>query len=92
MTPLNIMLAVHVEIAPMRQFQRAPTTYDTEKIRETILKLMLIKYHAHCWASLQHVKLPLSMLKYLSLPVTICQIVYIYMTALSSKCQELSFC
>ena len=41
------MLSVHVGIASMRQFQRVPTTYDTEKRRETILKSTLIKYNAH---------------------------------------------
>ena len=43
------MLLVHVGIAStsMRQFQGVPTTYDTEK-KEIILKLTLIKYHAHC--------------------------------------------
>ena len=50
------MFSVHVGIAPMRQFQRVPTTYNTVKRRETILKLTLIKYHAH----LQHFKLPIN--------------------------------
>ena len=29
------MLSVHVEIASMKQFQRVPTTSDTQKRRET---------------------------------------------------------
>ena len=49
------------------------TTYDIVKKRETVLKLTLIKYHAH----LQHVKLPINV----KIPVIIWKIVY--MTALS---------
>ena len=44
----------------MRQFQRVPTTFDTEKRRETVLKLTLIKYYANYLASLQHMKLPIN--------------------------------
>ena len=39
------MLLVHV--GSNRPFQRLPSIYGTEKIRKTILNLMLIKYHAH---------------------------------------------
>ena len=52
----------------MRHFQCVPTTYVTEI--KPILKYTLNKYH---------LKLPIS----IKIPVTIWQIVYIYMTAIS---------
>ena len=61
------------------QFQCVPTTYVTE-IKETIFKLI----HKHsimyiAFASFKHLKLPISII----IPVTIPQIVYICMTAIS---------
>ena len=41
------MLSVHVGIASMRQFLCIPTTYDTQKRRETIFRLTLIKHYAY---------------------------------------------
>ena len=52
---------------------------QTEKRRETILKLTLIK--PIIFASLQHVKLPINV----KIHVTKWQILYINMTALSSN-------
>ena len=70
------MLYVHIGIASMRQFQCIPATYITEI--KSILKYTLNKYHVHLLSSFKHLKLPISII----IPVTIWQIVYIYMTAL----------
>ena len=55
----------------MRQFQRVPTAYITEKIWKGVLKLTLIKFIPIVFAPLQHVKLPINV----KIPVTIWQIV-----------------
>ena len=62
----------------MRQFQCPPTTYFTE-IKEHILKHTLNRYHDHWLSSGKHIKLLTS----IKIPVTIWQIVYTYMTAVS---------
>ena len=49
------------------------------KLRKSILKYTLNKYHVHWLSSFKHLKLPVS----IKVPVTIWQIVYIYMTAIS---------
>ena len=49
------------------------------KLRKLILKYTLNKYHVHWLSSFQHLKPPIS----IKIPVTIWQIVYIYMTAIS---------
>ena len=74
-------MLIHVGIASMRQFQRVPTAYITEKIWKGILKLTLIKFIPIVFAPLQHVKLPINV----KIPVTIWQIVYIYVTCLASN-------
>ena len=62
----------------MRLFQCLPTAYATE-IKKPILKYTLNRYHVHWLSSGKHLKLTIS----IEIPVTILQIVYIYMTALS---------
>ena len=42
------VLLVQIRIASMRQFQYEPTSYVTENIRKTILKVTLTKWHAYC--------------------------------------------
>ena len=60
----------------MRQL---PTTYVTE-IKETYFEIYTLnKYHVHWLSSLKHPKLPIS----IKIPVTLLQIVYICMTAIS---------
>ena len=49
------------------------------KLRKPILKYKLNKYHVQWFSSFKHLKLPISF----KIPVTVWQIVYIYMTALS---------
>ena len=49
------------------------------KLRKPILKYTLNKYHVHKVFYFKHLKLPIS----IKIPVTIWQIVYIYMTAIS---------
>ena len=49
------------------------------KLRKPILKYTLNKYHAHWLSSFKHLKLPIS----IKIPVTVWQIVYIYMTAIT---------
>ena len=49
------------------------------KIRKTVWKFTLSKYHDRCLASFKHPKLPIN----IKIPVTLQQIVYICMTALS---------
>ena len=49
------------------------------KLRKPILKYTLNKYPVHWLSSFKHLKLPIS----IKIPVTISQIVYIYMTAIS---------
>ena len=51
------------------------------KLRKPILKYTLNKYHVNWLSSFKHLKLPIS----IKIPVTIPQIVYIYMTAISPK-------
>ena len=66
----------------MRQFQRVPTPYDTEKRKEAIFKLTLNELSCpFSDAPLEHVKLPINV----KIPVTIWQIVHINMTALLSN-------
>ena len=48
------------------------------KLRKPILKYTLNKYHVHWLSSFKQLKLPIS----IKVPVTIWQIVYIYMTAI----------
>ena len=45
--------------------------------RKPILKYTLNKYHVYWLSSFKHLKLPIS----IKIPVTIWQVVYIYMTA-----------
>ena len=49
------------------------------KLWKAILKYTLNKYHVHWLSSFKHLNLPIS----IKIPVTIWQIVYIYMTAVS---------
>ena len=49
------------------------------KLRKPILKYTLNKYHVHWLSSFKHLKLPIS----IKIPVTIWQILNIYMTAIS---------
>ena len=49
------------------------------KLRIPILKYILNKYHIHWFSSFKHLKLSIS----IKIPVSIWQIVYIYMTAIS---------
>ena len=49
------------------------------KLRKPILKYTLNKYHVHWLSSFKHLKLQIS----IKIPVTLWQIVYIYMTAIS---------
>ena len=49
------------------------------KVRKPILKYTLNKYHVHWLSSFKHLNLPIS----IKIPVTIWQIVYIYMTTKS---------
>ena len=49
------------------------------KLRKPILKYTQNKYHVHWLTSFKHLKLLIS----IKIPVTIWQIVYIYMTAIS---------
>ena len=58
----------------MRQFNCVPTTYVTE-IKEIYLEI----YTKQVSCPFKHLKLPIS----ITIPVTIWQIVYIYMTAIS---------
>ena len=51
------------------------------KLRKPILKYTLNKYHVHWLSSFKHLKLPIS----IKIPVTLWQIVYIYMTAIITK-------
>ena len=64
----------------MRQFQCVPTTYVTE-IKETYFEMHVYTKQVSCplASSFKHLKLPIS----IKTPVTIWQIVYIYMTAIS---------
>ena len=48
------------------------------KLRKPILKYTLNKYHVHWLTSFKNLNLPIS----IKIPVTIWQIVYIYMTAI----------
>ena len=48
-------------------------------LRKPILKYTLNKYHVHWLSSFKHLQLPIS----IKIPVTIWQIVYIYMTAIA---------
>ena len=50
------------------------------KLRKPVLKYTLNKYYVNWLSSLKHLKLPIS----IEIPVTKWQIVYIYMTAISS--------
>ena len=49
------------------------------KIRKTIWKFTLVKYHAIVFASFKHPKLPIS----IKIPVALLQIVYVCITAIS---------
>ena len=49
------------------------------KLRKPNLKYTLNKYDAHWLSSFKHLKLPIS----IKIPITIWQMVYIYMTAIS---------
>ena len=72
------MSLVHIGIASMRQFQCVPTTSVTE-IKETYFEIYTKQVSCPLAFSFKHLKLPIS----IKLPVTIWQIVYIYMTAIS---------
>ena len=50
------------------------------KLRKPILKYTLNKYHFHWFSSFKHLKLPIS----IKIPVTIWQIVNIYMTYMAA--------
>ena len=62
----------------MRQFQSVPTTYVTE-IKETYLELYISRIMFISFAPLKHLNLSIK----IKIPVTIWQIVYIYMRAFS---------
>ena len=49
------------------------------KLKKPILEYTLNTYHLHCLSSFKHHKLPIS----IKIPVSIWQIDYIYMTAIS---------
>ena len=49
------------------------------KLRKPILKYTLNKYYVHWLSSFKHLRLPIR----IKIPATVCQIVYIYMTAIS---------
>ena len=51
------------------------------KLRKPTYKYTLNKYHDHWLSSFKHLKVPIS----IKISVTIWQIVYIYMTAISPK-------
>ena len=51
------------------------------KLRKPILKYTLNKYNVHWLSSFKHLKLPIS----IKIPVTIWQMVYIYLTAISTN-------
>ena len=55
--------------------------YMLLKLRKPILKYTLNKYHVYWLSSFKHHKLSIS----IKIPVTIWQIVYIYMTAIITK-------
>ena len=71
------MLQVQIGIASMMQFQCVPTKYVLKLNKHFFLKYTLNKYHVHWLSSFKYVKLPIS----IKIPVTIWQIVYIYMAA-----------
>ena len=56
------------------------------KLRKPILKYALIKYHVHWLSSFKHLKMQIS----IKIPVTIWQIAYIYMTAISPNLVSLT--
>ena len=60
----------------MRQFQCVPTTYINENKETYLSRIISISF-----APLNHLKLPISF----KIPVTMEQIVYIYITAISPK-------
>ena len=62
----------------MRQFQCVPTTYVTEN-KENYLEIYTYQVLCPLSASVIHPKLPIS----IRIPVTLWQIVYICMTAMS---------
>ena len=62
----------------MRQFKFVQITYVTE-IKETYFEIYTKQVSCPLASSFKHLKLPIS----LKIPVTIWQIVYIYMTAIS---------
>ena len=64
----------------MRQFQCVPATNVTA-IKETYFEIYINKNHVHWLSSFKHLKLPIS----IKIPVTMLQIVYIYMTVISSN-------
>ena len=73
------MLYVHIGIASMRQFRYVPTIYITEN-KESLFKFTLkASIMSIVFAFLKHLKLPISII----ITVTIPQIVYIWMTAIS---------
>ena len=51
------------------------------KLRKPTLKYTLNKYHVHWLSSFKHLKLPIC----IKIPVTVWQIVYIYITAISHE-------
>ena len=63
----------------MRQFQCVPKTYVTE-IKETFFKIYTKQVSCPLASYFKHLNLPIS----IKIPVTIWQIVYIYMTAQGS--------
>ena len=76
------MMLLHIGIASIRQFQRVPAAYITEKIKKCILKFKhLSSTMPIVFASLQHVELPVNV----KIPVTIWLNVHIYVTALASN-------
>ena len=72
-------MKVHIGIASMRQFQSVPTTYVNENKENHLENLHLTSIMSIDFASFKHPKLPIS----IEIPVTLQQIVSIYMTALS---------
>ena len=64
---------------PLRGNANGDQQHMLLELRKPILKYTLNKYHVRWLSSFKHLKLPIS----IKIPVTIWQIVYIYMTAIS---------
>ena len=76
------MLWVHIGIASLRQFYCVPTTYDSGKNEENHFEIDAYQVSYPLYLPLyKHAKLPINV----KIPVSIRQIVYIYMTSKSMR-------